>query len=50
MTEPNPTETPPAAGRSKLRLTLNILTQLFLIAILGVIIFIMWLPAIISKR
>ena len=57
MTEPKPTTSaspqiadasPPR--RSKLRLTLNILTQLFLIAILAIIIFIMWLPAIVSKK
>ncbi|MBC8107042.1 MAG: hypothetical protein H7Z14_10670 [Anaerolineae bacterium] len=36
--------------RSKARLVVNILTQLFLMAILAVIIFIMWLPAIVSKK
>jgi hypothetical protein len=52
MTEPTnttPSQEPPPR-RSKLRLAMNILTQLFLIAILAVIIFIMWLPAIVSKR
>lgn len=53
MNETNPPAAPlPEAKvrRSKLRLTLNILTQLFLIAILAVIIFVMWLPAIVSKK
>lgn len=40
----------PPVRRSKARLVANILTQLFLIAILAVIIFIMWLPAIVSKK
>jgi hypothetical protein len=51
MSETNPTsETTPVVKRSKARLAANILTQMFLIAILAVIIFVMWLPAIVSKR
>ena len=57
MTEPNSTDQPSSqaaidhpARRSKLKLAANLLTQLFLIAILAVIIFIMWLPAIVSKK
>jgi hypothetical protein len=59
MSETNPTsDAPPIAGqaersivkRSKLRLAGNLLVQLFLIAILAIIIFVMWLPAIVSKR
>ena len=45
-----PIEAAPIAKRSKGRLVANILTQLFLIAILAIIIFVMWLPAIVSKR
>ncbi|CAN5672800.1 hypothetical protein BH09PLA1_BH09PLA1_26590 [soil metagenome] len=45
-----PADAAPETRRSKLRLTLNLLTQLFLIAILAVIIFVMWLPAIVSKK
>jgi hypothetical protein len=48
-TEPTPKIEPPAR-RLKARLVVNILTQLFLVAILAVIIFIMWLPAIVSKK
>jgi hypothetical protein len=59
MTETNPTSemTPaaapldaPIAKRSRLTLAANLLVQLFLIAILAIIIFVMWLPAIVSKR
>ena len=56
MSETNPTSdaaSQPAEAtprKSKTRLIANILTQLFLIAILAVIIFVMWLPAIVSKR
>ena len=52
MNETNPTSeaTPILPKRSKARLVANILTQLFLIAILAIIIFVMWLPAIVSKR
>jgi hypothetical protein len=55
MTETNPTsEAPPVpaplAKRSKLTLGANLLVQLFLIAILAIIVFVMWLPAIVSKR
>lgn len=55
MNETNPTSQPigqaaPPARGSKARRVASILTQLFLIAILAVIIFVMWLPAIVSRR
>ena len=55
MNETNPTsqaaeQVPTAPRRSKIGLTANILVQMFLIAILAIIIFVMWLPAIVSKR